>query len=194
MYVDCEVKSLTLNPSPKERDFFMIKKSEIFPVGQITKTHGLKGELAFNADDSFPYAVEITFVILKAEGIFVPFYIESIRFKSDSAGFIKLEGIDTEEQARELTGLEIYLPNEFLDELTHNEVHINYFIGFDLVDEKLGKIGTVTDIDDSTKNILFVVQGINDEFLVPVTEDYITEIDEEHKTLKMDLPEGLLDI
>ncbi|VBB48115.1 Ribosome maturation factor RimM [uncultured Paludibacter sp.] len=172
----------------------MIKKSEVFPVGQITKTHGLKGELAFNTDNSILEEVEIPYIVLEPDGILVPFYIENVRFKSDSSGFIQLEGIATEEQARELVGQNIYLPNKYLSELDENDVHVEYFIGFQVFDETLGKIGTISEIDDNTENILFVVTSENNDFLIPAAEEYITEIDEENKILRMDLPEGLLDL
>lgn len=172
----------------------MIKKSEVSPIGQITKPHGLKGEMVFHTDSSVLEDIDVPFIILEPEGILVPFYIENVRFKSDSTGFIQLEGIATEEQARELVGQTLYLPNEFLGDLDEDDVHVEYFIGFRVMDESLGNIGTISAIDDNTENILFVVKGENDEFLIPAVEEYITEIDEKNKILRMDLPEGLLEI
>lgn len=172
----------------------MIKKSEVFPVGQIIKTHGVKGEMAFSTSSLVLEEVDARFVVLEPEGILVPFYIENIRFKSDTAGLLQLEGIDTEEQARELVGQNIYLPNEYASEIEEDDVHVGYFIGFKVIDETLGKIGTITEIDEKTENILFVVSGVNEDFLIPAVEEYITDVDEKNKILRMDLPEGLLDI
>lgn len=172
----------------------MILKSEIFPVGQITKTHGVKGELAFNTSYPILEEVDVPFIILEPDGIFVPFYPENIRFKTDSAGFLKLEGIDSEERAAELVGQNIYLPNEFLDKADENDVHVDYFVGFEVIDETKGIIGTIAEIDDKTENILFVVSGKNGQCLIPAVEEYITEIDDKKRILRMDLPEGLLDL
>ena len=44
------------------------------------------------------------------------------------------------------------------------------------------------------KNALFVIPTDNDELLIPVGDDYITEIDHEKKIIYMNLPEGLLEI
>lgn len=172
----------------------MIKKSEVFPVGQITKTHGIKGEMAFSTTNSILDEVDVPFIVLEPEGILVPFYIENIRFKTDSTGLLLLEGISSEEKARHFVGQNIYLPNEFMSEIEEDDVHVEYFIGFEVIDETEGKIGTITEIDDKTENILFVVSGENDNFLIPAVEEYITEIDDDNKILRMDLPEGLLSI
>ncbi len=172
----------------------MIKKSEVFPIGQITKTHGIKGEMAFSTENTILDEIEIPYIVLEPEGILVPFFIDNIRFKSNSTGLIQLEGVNSEEQARELVGQNIYLPNEYLDEIEENDVHVEYFIGFEVIDETLGKIGTITEIDDKTENILFVVWGENDDFLIPAVEEFITEIDDQKKILRVDLPEGLLEI
>ncbi len=150
--------------------------------------------MVFHIDNSILEEIDVPFIVLEPEGILVPFYIENLRFKSNSSGFIQLEGITNEEKARELAGQTIYLPNEFLSELEEDDVHVEYFIGFQVTDERLGHIGSITAIDDSTENILFVVSQGNDELLIPAVEEYITEIDEKNKTLRMDLPEGLLEI
>ena len=40
----------------------------------------------------------------------MPFFIEEYRFRSDESMLLKLEGIDTQEQARELTNCEVFFP------------------------------------------------------------------------------------
>ena len=47
----------------------MILKDEIFPIGQITKPHGLKGEMAFNTNATILEDVDVPYVILEPEGL-----------------------------------------------------------------------------------------------------------------------------
>ena len=172
----------------------MILKDEIFPIGQITKAHGLKGELSFTTTSAILEDVEVPFVILEPEGLLVPFYIESVRMKTDTTGLLKLERVDTEEQAREYAGLTIYLPNMFLDEIEDTEIETEYFVGFEITDEEKGRIGRVLAVDQSTANALFVVETESGEVLIPVAEEYITDIDHDRKIISLKLPEGLLDL
>lgn len=172
----------------------MILKDEIFPIGQITKPHGLKGEMSFTTTSSILDEVDVPFIVLEPEGLLVPFYLEHVRMKTDTTGLLKLERIDSEEQAREYAGLTIYLPNMFLDEIEDNEIETEYFVGFEITDEEKGRIGRVLAVDQSTANALFVVETESGEVLIPVAEEYITGIDHDRKIISLKLPEGLLDL
>ena len=172
----------------------MIAKNEIFPIGRLLKTHGLNGEMTFSTTTTLLDEIEIPYLILEPEGIAVPFFIEEVRMKSGETGLIKFEGIDSGEQAREYVGLTLYLPNEYLEEMDETDEEAGYFVGFEVVDENHGKIGTITDVDQSTENILFVIETDGDEILIPAVEEYITDIDHEKKIIRLRLPDGLLDL
>jgi len=181
---------LNLYKNPKT----MILRDEIFPIGQITKPHGLNGEMAFTTQSSILEDVDIPFVILEPDGLFVPFYIESVRMNTDTTGMIKLERIDSEEQAREFIGQNIYLQNMFLNEMEETEFEVEYFVGFEIIEFAKGNIGKITAVDDSTANMLFVVNHNNEEILIPVADEFITEIDHKKRRIYFTLPEGLLDL
>ena len=55
-----------------------------------------------------------------------------------------------------------------------------------------GRLGEVTDVDTTTINTLFVVDHQGEELLIPAQEDFIVGIDQKHKVITVDLPEGLL--
>ncbi|MFV0471297.1 MAG: ribosome maturation factor RimM [Paludibacteraceae bacterium] len=173
----------------------MIEKTKIFPVGKIIKTHGLKGELVFTSDYFSLKEVAIAYIILEPDGILVPFFVSNIRFKSNVSGYIQLEGITTESKGKLLAGQTIYLPQEYAQAITEDDVRIEYLTGFEVEDEMLGKVGKIVEIDDSTANVLFVVIGEgNKEFFIPATETFMVEIDDRNKILRMNLPEGLLEL
>ena len=93
----------------------MIREEEVFQIGKLGKTHGVKGEISFLFDDDVFDRVDADYLILKIDGILVPFFIEEYRFKSDSNALMKFEGIDTQEQARDLTGTDVYFPRSLAD-------------------------------------------------------------------------------
>lgn len=171
----------------------MIDISNVFRIGKIEKVHGLNGELSFSFTTDVFDTAEATYFIVETDGILVPFYIESYRLKSDNAGLIKFEGVDNEEKAREFTGLEIFLPKSFLNEMEEAEIGLEYFVGFTVIENE-NTIGIIQEIDDTTENTLFIIERNGDDLLIPVVDEYIVEIDHEEKILKMDLPEGLLEL
>ena len=172
----------------------MIKAEDVYRIGIINKPHGVHGELLFTFDDDIFDQVEADYIVCLMDGILVPFFFESYRFRSDSTALIKLEGIDTEQQARRMTNVEVYFPKEHAEKLDDNELTWNYFVGFLIKDINKGEIGKVTDVDDSTINTLFVVDHKGGEVLIPAQEDFIVDLDRDNRVIVMNLPEGLLDL
>jgi 16S rRNA processing protein RimM len=72
---------------------------------------------------------------------------------------------------------------------------LDFFIGYDLQDVDGTSIGEIADVDLSTENAIFVVNGENDrQLIIPANDELIVEFDLEEKVMVMDLPQGLLDL
>ena len=169
----------------------MIKQEEVYKIGRLGKSHGVKGEVSFLFDDDVFDRVDADYLILDIDGILVPFFIEEYRFRSDTTALMKFEGIDTQERARELTGCDVYFPRN-LAASDDDSISWSAIVGFDIIDASTEKsIGRITSIDDSTLNILFCLE---DGHLIPASEDLITQIDQQARTITMHLPAGLLDL
>ena len=69
-------------------------------------------------------------------------------------------------------------------------------VGYQLIDNHTGKsVGTITAVDDSTINTLFNTRTDDGkETLVPAAEQLIESVDTEKKEIKINLPEGILDL
>lgn len=171
----------------------MIEPREVIKIGKVTKTHGVSGELSctfindiFGEDDA-PY------LVADIDGIFVPFFIEEYRFKSDVTALIKFEDIDDTDSAKLLLGRELYFPMKYL-----SDEDVNNFgeglVGYKIYSNK-SLIGTVSAVDDTTANILFsITTESGDDILIPATDDFVESIDENKREIIMSLPEGLLEI
>lgn len=175
----------------------MIKEEEIITVGKFQKTHALKGELNMISEIDPAYFMEGNPMIVDHEGIYVPYYIESIRPKGSTSYLVKISGIDTEEAATQFVNKEINMLRKDADEwieLEDNEIFS--FIGYRIIDSTSGaELGEIMDVDDSTPNVLFLVKTKNNEDIyIPANEDLILQIDEDEEYIKMKLPEGILDI
>ncbi|MDR0961696.1 MAG: ribosome maturation factor RimM [Mediterranea sp.] len=170
----------------------MIRREEVYKIGVLNKPHGIHGELAFTFTDDIFDRVEAEYIVCLLGGIFVPFFIEEYRFRSETTALIKLEDIDTAEQARRFTGIEVYFPVHHTDELPPEELTWDIFEGFRMEEIHHGYIGDITDVDTTTVNTLFVVDRGGEELLVPAREEFITDIDRQHRILTVNLPEGLL--
>ena len=169
----------------------MIREEEVYQIGRLGKTHGVRGEISFLFDDDVFDRTDADYLILRVDGILVPFFIEEYRFKSDANAIVKFDGIDTQERARELTGCDVFFPRS-LAEGDDGDISWNILVGFNIFEADSGKaIGRISSIDDSTMNVLFCLE---DGRLIPASDELITAIDQLSHTITMHIPEGLLEL
>lgn len=173
----------------------MIKQEEVYRIGRLGKPHGVKGEVSFQVSDDVFDRVDADCLVLELDGILVPFFIEEYRFRSEDIALLKLEGVDTADQARELTGCSVFFLRRMADN-DREEVTWAEIIGYRIIDANtLQEVGTLTEVDDSTVNTLFnVTTKEGDEVLLPAGEDLITAVDKAARNITMTIPEGLLDL
>ena len=172
----------------------MIRREEVYKIGLFNKPHGIHGELQFTFTDDVFDRVDADYLVCLLDGIFVPFFIEEYRFRSDSSALVKLEGIDTAERARMFTNVEVYFPVKHAEEAEDGSLSWSFFVRFLMEDTRYGVLGEVVDVDTTTVNTLFVVDTKDGELLVPAQEEFILDISREQKLITVELPEGLLNI
>lgn len=169
----------------------MIKREEVFKIGRMGRAHGVKGEVSFQFDDDIFDRVDAEYLVLDVEGILVPFYMDSYRFRTGYQAFVKFRDVDTQERASELTGCEVFFPRA-LAEAEDEMPILEMLVGFELVDAATGQtVGTIVAIDDQTANVLF---ELNTGHLIPASDELIMNIDTENEQIIMNIPEGLLEI
>ena len=166
----------------------MIRLEEIAPIGVFGKTHGIKGEINLELNIDFDLE-ETPYIIVDIDGIFVPFFIDEYRYKTDTTALILFEDITTEERIRPFFGKTAYVKKEALSEGENDEMSINYYVGFTMLTADKKEIGQIVEIDDSTANILFI---LDNDTLIPVGAVEVIDLDPEKHTMVVELPEGLI--
>lgn len=73
----------------------MIRKEEVFKIGQFAKPHGIKGEISLVTNCDLFDDVEDPCIVCEVDGILVPFFIEDYRYKADTVMLVKLENVTT---------------------------------------------------------------------------------------------------
>ena len=169
----------------------MLKKEDFVYFGKFLKPHGTKGEIGLEGDP-IVLGDDCDFVACDVDGILVPFFFETRRSKNSDTLIVKIERMDSAEEVRFLTNREAYIPRRWTEE--SEVLSWSYFRGFTAIDETLGEIGEITDIDDSTINTLFVIDNDGEEILIPVQEEFIMGIDQENREIIFNLPEGLVSL
>ena len=178
----------------------MIKEEQLIEIGTIQKLHGLKGELNVSVSNAiFDEVKKCPYLVCQMDGIFVPFFIDSYRWKGETIILLQFEDIDTPEKANEFCGKTLYFDRRCFTSKEEKDYDTEAeedkgLIGYQVIDVTLGDLGEITDINDLTANILFIVDHNGEELLIPAAEDLIQNIDDEQKTILMDLPAGLVNL
>lgn len=164
---------------------------KLVQIGQIKKPFGVKGDLRIKLEEAYEESfIQATVLFVKEKGNHVPYFIESV---TDNQGWLlKLEDIDSPEQAKGLSNQEIYLRAGDIQVL---EPKLDATLeGFILQDVEAGELGPILEIVEYPQQLMAILQYDDKEVLIPLTEELLVEIRPEDNTIIMDLPEGLLDL
>ena len=176
----------------------MITRDELIVIGHYNKTHGVVGEISATLDVDLDVLQGLSCLVSEMDGIYVPFFVNACRPKSSETVLLMIDGIESEMDAAKLVNCDIYaLKREFRQESEDNDADgypLDYFIGFELIQDGGDTVGEIIGVDDSTENAIFIVDCQGQELMVPANDDLIVEFDLDKKTILMDLPQGLLDL
>lgn len=176
----------------------MISDKEICQIGSIIKPHGINGEVVAMVNSDV-FLLDLKCIVLKIDGINVPFFISSSRPRGTESMLITIDGIKNEREAAKICGLDIYALKCDFDEDGFNDedegFYVSDLIGFTMTDAANHLIGKITGYDDSTVNILLLVEDTNGATkYIPMADELIESFNAEDKTISLNLPAGILDL
>ncbi|MEN9394729.1 MAG: hypothetical protein RL362_950 [Bacteroidota bacterium] len=168
---------------------------DLYFLGKITKLHGYKGELTAWLDTDSPLDyTDLDHLFLYHKGKVTPFIIESIGAKTNTTLKLKLEGINSEEEALPWVKAEIYIEPEEVSDLDQERDEIKEWIGFHVHTEDYHPLGVLTDVQESGLNPMFEIEREGRMIYVPMQPQFIQEIDVDKRELHLILPPGLLEL
>ena len=172
-----------------------MQKEDCFYLGKIVKKYSFKGELLVKLDTDDPgIYTKMESVFIDKNKNLIPFFIERSSLHKSTLLRVKFEDIDSEEDANKLLKSELYLPLEFLPQLTGNKFYYHEIVGFEAEDLSFGLVGIVKGVNDTTNQAILEIERNGSEILIPLIDDFIKSVDRELKKIILEVPEGLIDI
>jgi 16S rRNA processing protein RimM len=169
---------------------------DLIVVAQIVKVRGLRGEVVADLLTDFPDRFErlSTLIALSADGSHRSLQIEEQWFHLDRL-VLKFAGFDQIEEAKELVGCHLAIPADERIELPEDNYYEWELQGC-LVETVNGEtVGEVKEIlRPGGVELLSVVDKDGRNRLVPMAGDIVVEIDKDKKLIRIDPPEGLLEL
>jgi len=170
-----------------------MRKEDCFYLGKIVSKYSFKGEVLIKLDADEPELYEnMESVFVSMRDSLVPFFMEKCVLHKSSLLRVRFEEVADELAADKIMGAELYLPLSMLPKLSGNKFYYHEVIGFSLIDAVHGNIGQIVSVNDSVSQALFIAQKGDKELLIPITDQIITKVDREIKTIEVATPEGLV--
>jgi 16S rRNA processing protein RimM len=169
---------------------------DLIVVAHIVKTRGLRGEVVADLLTDFPDRFEKleSLIGVSSEGSQRSLQIEEQWFHGNRL-VLKFAGFDSIDEAKQLVGYQLAVPDEERIELPEDTFYEWELAGC-RVETITGKaIGEVAEImHTGGVEMLKVVDESGRDQLIPMASDIVVEIDKERKLIRIDPPEGLLEL
>jgi 16S rRNA processing protein RimM len=164
-------------------------------VGRIARPHGLRGQVIVNPETDF---VEDRFVNgatlwARSDRGDEALTITSARVQNGRP-VISFAGFSSIEDAERLAGLELRVPEETLQTLGEGVYYQHQLVGCEVETMAGALVGEVSRVDGGAAGSLLAVRGARGEVLIPLAQHICVEIDIAAKRIRIDPPDGLLEL
>ena len=162
-------------------------------IGQITGSHGIRGELRITVLTDFPQRYQAgTTVFLGDTKSATPVEITSVRPHKDRL-LVMLAGVTDRTSAESLRNRFLVIPAEEAMPLGEGENYVHDLVGLTVETTEGERLGKLTDILFTGANDVYVVRGDAGEILIPALKTVVDQIDLKQGKLVVTLPDGLRD-
>ncbi len=166
---------------------------QFLETGQIVSTHGIKGEVRVNPwCDSPEFMKRFKTLYFDSKGE-KPINIISCRPHGNIV-ILKLEGIDTVEQAQKLRNKTLYM-NRKDAKIKKGDWFIQDLIGCTVYDTDNNIIiyGKLTDVAQTGANDIWYIENNGKEYIIPAIKDVVINVDAENDSIFIRPLKGIFD-
>lgn len=161
------------------------KLSEFLECGEIVNTHGIKGEVKISPwCDSPAFMSKIGRYFVNGK----EFKVLSTRIQGEML-YARLEGVDDINAAMTLKGKKLLIKRSDAP-LEEGSYFLSDALGAEVIDEKLGPIGTLADFLELPGGRVFIVRG-EKEHLIPDVPEFIKKVDVDSGVINVALIDGM---
>jgi 16S rRNA processing protein RimM len=170
---------------------------ELIAVARVAKARGLKGEVACDLLTDFPERFDLVdeLIAVFPGGRRQRLTLESHWLHGERV-VLKLEGYDSPEEASALAGCELAVPESEAVELEEGEFYDWQLEGCRVETIEGRQVGTVREVlhTGGEAAVLVIRDEGGRENLVPLAESICVEVNVAAKLIRVDAPEGLLEL
>ncbi|PJI06610.1 MULTISPECIES: ribosome maturation factor RimM [Clostridium] len=155
---------------------------DFLSIGQIINTHGVRGELKI-----YPLTDDIN-RFDELDNVYIDNQIRKVISvkKQPNKVILKLEGIDSIDDAVKYKNKFIQIPRKDSIELKEGQYFISDIIGCSVFDENGKFLGKVYDVISTKNNDVYCIKRSGQQdLLVPALKDFVLEVDIQNEKIKI---------
>jgi 16S rRNA processing protein RimM len=167
--------------------------ADLLLVGRVARAHGIRGQVIVNLDTDFAEDRFRVGAVLLVGADAIPRAICEVRFHQGRP-IVKLDGIETMNEAEALAGAELKVPAASLDALPEGTFYHHELIGCDVRTASGAPVGTVRAVEGTLEMSRLVVAGSRGDVQIPLVAEICVRVDVAARQIVVNPPEGLLDL
>ena len=164
-------------------------------VGRIARPHGIRGQVVVNPETDFveerfaPGATLWTRIDRHEE----PLTVSTMRVQNGRP-VVGFEGFERIEDVERLAGGELRVPEGALQQLQEGTFYQFQLVGCVVETTRGERVGEVARVAGGAGGSVLAIDGPRGEILIPLAVDICVDIDIEARRIRIDPPEGLLEL
>lgn len=170
-----------------------ISQNYIF-IGTIRKPFGSSGFLRLQISDELTEIIQtIKHMYVSDMGHYLPYFIEETYINGEI--LVKFDECESPENCKALVNKDVYISDDQIDMKKYLKKVTKVAIkGFRVISEGV-LLGVIDELEEFPSQIMARVNGENrTDFMFPLVESYILNVDFKGKAIQVCLPEGLIDM
>jgi 16S rRNA processing protein RimM len=169
---------------------------EFITLARVVKTQGRRGEVAAETHSDIPerFAAGMKLFALDKQDTRRELEVQEL-WPHKGLLVFKFAGVDSISDAEVLIGSELQVPTAERAKLEQGWTYVSDLIGSTVLDHGR-EVGRIADVEFGAGEapLLIVADGAGKKFDVPFAEAYLEGVDMAQRQVRMNLPEGMLEV
>lgn len=166
----------------------------LYQVGAVLKTHGIKGEVkVFPTTDDVSRFKNMKDLLVDFKGQLINLEVTGLK-KQNNIVILKFKDIDDINDVEKYVGCNLYVTKENRVRLKKDEYFIADLIGLNVITDTGEEFGVISDVLQTGANDVYeITMKDNRAVLVPAIKECILSVDIDNKLMTIHVMDGLLD-
>lgn len=167
---------------------------EYFKIGKLVAAFGTAGQLILKHELGKKTGLKglKAIFIEDRKNSFLPWFIQSVKIKSENEVYLSLEGINSREAAIKIAQKEVWLTEDDFKKFAARSSPVN-LLGYTILNNE-EPLGDIREVIEQPHQLLCRIEINGKEVLVPLNESTLRKTDHRQRRVFVTLPDGLLEI